>query len=152
MKKYFFLLIAFPILFSCSSDKASNNNNNPYLPNYSFSVNIDMNLPAYSTLLAPVNAIYLPNQGIGRGIFIFNTGSGYSAFDAACPNQALSSCSTMAFKKLDPVDPLKIDKTTVVCPCDNAEYSLFNGQSAGKQYSLKQYRVEVNGTVLRVYN
>jgi nitrite reductase/ring-hydroxylating ferredoxin subunit len=58
----------------------------------------------------------------------------------------------MTFKKLDPVDPLKIDKTTVVCACDSAEYSLFTGQSAGKQYPLKQYRVEVNGNVLRVYN
>jgi nitrite reductase/ring-hydroxylating ferredoxin subunit len=110
-----------------------------------------MNLPTYSSLTSPVNAIYYPNQGV-RGIFVFNTGSGYAAFDAASPNQALSSCSTMTFKKLDPVDPLKIDKTTVVSACDNAEYSLFSGQSAGKQYSMKQYRVEVNGTVLRVYN
>lgn len=150
MKKYFFLLIAFPMLFGCSSDKA--NNNNPYIPNYSFSFSIDMNLPAYSNLKFVSNAIYYPSQGV-RGILIFNTsGNTYVAFDAACPNQALSDCSTMTFKKLDPVDPLKIDKTTVVCACDNAEYSLFNGQSAGKQYPLKQYRVEVNGTVLRVYN
>lgn len=149
MKKYFFLLIAFPILFGCSSDKVSNNN--PNLPNYSFNVEINMNLPAYSTLKDPINAIYYSGNGI-RGIFVFNTGSGYVAFDAACPNQPLSDCSTMTFKKLDSVDPLKIDKTTIVCACDNAEYSLFNGQSAGKQYPLKQYRVDVNGTVLRVYN
>jgi hypothetical protein len=25
-----------------------------------------------------------------RGIIVFNTGSGYNAFDAACPNQAIS--------------------------------------------------------------
>jgi hypothetical protein len=31
----------------------------------------------------------------------------------------------------------------VVCACDDAEYSLFTGQG-GKQYPLKQYRVEVN--------
>jgi hypothetical protein len=36
----------------------------------------------------------------------------------------------------------------VVCACD-AEYSLFTGQG-GKQYPLKQYRVEVNGNILRV--
>lgn len=150
MKKYFFSLLIFPILFSCSSDKI--NNNNPYLPNYTFTIDINMNLPAYSNLKYISNAIYYPNQGAGRGFFVFNTGSGYVAFDAACPNQDLSSCSTMDFKKSDTNDPLKIDKTTVVCPCDNAEYSLFSGQSAGKQYPLKQYRVEVNGNILRVYN
>ena len=149
MKKYFFLLIAFAILLGCSSDKGDNNNS--YLPNYSFTVNIDMNLPSYSSLKNTVNAIYYPGNGV-RGFFVFNTGSGYVAYDAACPNQSLSDCSTMTFKKLDPVDPLKIDKTTVVCACDNAEYSMFNGQSAGKQYPMKQYRVEVNGEVLRVYN
>lgn len=150
MKKYFFLLLVFPTFFGCTPNSVSNNN--PYLPNYSFTIDINMNLPAYSVLLTPINAIYYPNQGTGRGLYIFYTGSGYVAFDAACPNQALSSCSTMTFKKLDPVDPLKIDKTTVVCACDNAEYSLFTGQSVGKQYPLKQYRVEVNGNVLRVYN
>jgi nitrite reductase/ring-hydroxylating ferredoxin subunit len=149
MKKYFFVLIAFPMLFSCDTNGPINNN--PYLPIYPVNVQINMNLPAYSLLKSVVNAIYLPNEGV-KGIFVFNTGSGYLAFDAACPNQALSSCSTMNFKKLDPVDPLKIDKTTVVCACDGAEYSLFSGQSKGKQYPLKQYRVEVIGDVLRVYN
>jgi nitrite reductase/ring-hydroxylating ferredoxin subunit len=149
MKKYFFLLIAFPILFGCDSNSPINNN--PYLPNYSVNVSINLSLPEYSNLKFVSNAVYIPNQGV-RGIFVFNTGSGYVAFDAACPNQALSSCSTMNFKKLDPVDPLKIDKTTVVCSCDGAEYSLFSGQSKGKQYPLKQYRVEVYGDVLRVYN
>jgi len=137
------------MLFGCDSNSPINNN--PYLPNYSVNVEINMNLPAYSLLKSVVNAIYFPNEGV-RGIFVFNTGSGYIAFDAACPNQALGSCSTMNFKKLDPVDPLKIDKTTVVCSCDGAEYSLFSGQSKGKPYALKQYRVEVYGDLLRVYN
>jgi nitrite reductase/ring-hydroxylating ferredoxin subunit len=149
MKKYFILLIAFPMLFGCSTN--SPNNNNPYLPNYPVNLEINMSLPAYSSLLYVSNAVFYPGYGV-RGLFVFNTGSGHIAFDAACPNQALSSCSMMAFKKLDANDPLKIDKTTVVCSCDNAEYSLFTGQSTGKQYPLKQYRVEVNGTMLRVYN
>jgi len=138
MKKYFFLLIAFPMLFGCTSNTI--NNNNPYLPNYTFTIDINMNLPAYSSLLYPSNAIYYPGQGV-RGIIVFNTGSGYTAFDAACPNQSLSGCSTMTIKGINSI-----------CACDNAEYSLFTGQSAGKQYPLKQYRAEVNGNVLRVYN
>ena len=150
MKKYFILLIAFSILFGCTTN--SNNNNNPYIPNYAVNVDINMNLPQYSDLKFVSNAVYIPNQG-ARGIIVFNTsGTTYNAFDAACPNQELSSCSTMFFKKLDPNDPLKIDKIMALCACDNAEYCLFTGQSKGKQYPLKQYRVEVNGNLLKVYN
>jgi nitrite reductase/ring-hydroxylating ferredoxin subunit len=138
MKKYF-LLIAFPILFGCSTN--SPNNNNPYLPNYPVNLEINMNLPQYSDLKFVSNAVYIANQGV-RGIIIFNTsGTTYNAFDAACPNQALTDCSTMTIKGI-----------MTICPCDNAEYSLFSGQSAGKQYPLKQYRVQVSGNVLRVYN
>ncbi|MFV5691682.1 Rieske (2Fe-2S) protein [Flavobacterium sp. LT1R49] len=138
MKKYILLFFIISFFFSCSNNGFDNKN--PYLPNYSFTLDINMNLPAYSNLQYPSNAIYYSGVG-AKGIFVFNTGSGYNAFDAACPNQALSSCSTMAIKGIK-----------VVCPCDNAEYSLFTGQSSGKQYLLKQYRVEVNGNVLRVYN
>ena len=66
--------------------------------------------------------------------------TGFNAFDAACPNQAISSCSTMT-----------INGINAVCGCDNSEYSLFTGQGP-LQYPLKQYRVQVNGNVLRVYN
>ena len=139
MKKYCFLLIAFSMLFGCSTN--STTNNNPYIPNYTVNVDINMNLPQYSDLKYVSNAVYISGQGV-RGIIVFNSGSGYNAFDAACPNQALSSCSTMPIK----------GGIMALCACDNTEYSLFTGQSKGKQYPLKQYRVEVNGNLLRVYN
>ena len=148
MKIYAALFLMIPFFFSCSDYGIRSNN--PYLPNYSVLIDLNLNLPEYSNLKFVSNAVFIPGKGV-RGVIVFNTGSGYNAYDAACPNQAISSCSTMNFKKLDPNDPLKIDKTTIVCPCDNAEYSLFSGQSAGKEYPLKQYRVQVNGDVLRVY-
>lgn len=139
MKKYFLLLLILPMFFGCSTN--SPNNNNPYIPNYAVNVDINMNLPQYSNLKFVSNGVYIPNQGV-RGIIVFNTsGTTYNAFDAACPNQALSSCSTMTIKGIN-----------ALCACDGAEYSLFSGQSTGKQYPLKQYRVEVNGNLLRVYN
>jgi nitrite reductase/ring-hydroxylating ferredoxin subunit len=137
MKKLLLLFLILPFLINCSDNDF--NNKNPYLPNYSFTVDINMNLPAYSPLLYPSNAIYYAGVGV-KGIIIFNTGSGYNAFDAACPNQALSSCSVMTIKGIN-----------ALCPCDNKEYSLFTGQG-GLEYPLKQYRVEINGNVLRVYN
>jgi nitrite reductase/ring-hydroxylating ferredoxin subunit len=125
------------LFISCSNSDF--NNKNPYIPNYSFTVDLNMNLPAYSNLKYASNAVFYAGVG-AKGIYVFNTGSGYNAFDAACPNQVISSCSTMTLKGIN-----------VVCPCDDTEYSLFTGQ--GKlQYPLKQYRVEVNGNVLRVYN
>jgi nitrite reductase/ring-hydroxylating ferredoxin subunit len=137
MKKHLLILIVLTLFLGCSD--SSFNNKNPYIPNYTFTIDINMNLPAYSNLQYPSNAIYYAGVG-AKGIYIFNTGSGYNAFDAACPNQVISSCSTMTLKGIN-----------IVCPCDSTEYSLFTGQG-GSQYPLKQYRVEVNGNVLRVYN
>ncbi|MDP5001634.1 MAG: hypothetical protein NWQ14_04355 [Flavobacterium sp.] len=140
MKKYLILLLL-PFLISCEKDNFSNNN--PYLPNYSFNVNINMNLPQFSNLQFPSNAVYINNGSAGvRGIIVFNTGGSYVAFDAACPNQALSSCSTMTLTGIN-----------AVCACDGASYSLFTGQAAGMQYPMKQYRVEqLDALSLRVYN
>lgn len=140
MKKYLVLLV---LTFLMGCDKENFSNNNPYLPNYGFSININMSLPQYSNLQFPSNAVYINNGSAGvRGIFVFNTGSGYVAFDAACPNQALSSCSTMTLNGIN-----------AICGCDNASYSLFTGQAAGMQYSMKQYRVEqIDAVSLRVYN
>lgn len=139
MKKHLILFILLPLFFGCSD--SGFNNKNPYLPNYTFTIDINMNLPAYSNLKFPSNAVNYAGAGV-NGIYIFNTGSGYNAFDAACPNQAISACSTMTLKGIN-----------VVCTCDNQEYSLFTGLSqGGLKYPLKQYRVEVNGTMLRVYN
>ena len=139
MKKYILIFLIPLFFFSCSDNGF--NNKNPYLPNYSFSVLFNLNLPAYSNLKYVSNAIYYSGADVGpRGIYVFNTGSGYNAFDAACPNQPISSCSTMTLNGIN-----------VVCPCDDEEYSLFTGQ--GKlQYPLKQYRVEVIGNSIRVYN
>jgi nitrite reductase/ring-hydroxylating ferredoxin subunit len=137
MKKIQLLFALIPLFFSCSDSGV--NNNNPFVPNYTFSMDLNMNLPTYSNLKFVSNAVYVPNIG-ARGVIVFNTGSGYNAFDAACPNQTISGCSTMT-----------INGINAVCGCDNATYSLFTGQS-NLQYPMKQYRVQVNGDILRVYN
>lgn len=141
MKKYV-TLILLPLILGCSPD--SFNNNNPYLPNYGFSTTLNLNLPQYSQLLYTANAVYINNTGAGiRGIFVFNTGNdNYVAFDAACPNQALSGCSTMT-----------INGIKAICSCDGAQYSFFSGQAEGQQYPMKQYRVQrISATSLRIYN
>jgi nitrite reductase/ring-hydroxylating ferredoxin subunit len=137
MKKSVWLSVLFLIFFSCSDNGPINTN--PFIPNYTFTVDVNMNLPSYSKLLYPSNAVYYAGKGV-KGLIIFNTGSGYNAFDAACPNQTPSTCS-----------PMTIDGIDAVCSCDNKTYSLFSGQGSS-QYPMKQYRVEINGNVLRIYN
>ncbi|GIZ07303.1 hypothetical protein [Flavobacterium sp. UMI-01] len=137
MKKTLSLVLLVFMLTCCSSNDI--NNNNPYIPNYSFTVSINTDLAAYNNLKFASNAIYYSGVG-AKGIFVFNTGSGYNAFDAACPNQPISACATMTLNGIN-----------AVCPCDKEEYSLFTGLSTLK-YPLKQYRVEVNGSIIRVYN
>ncbi len=137
MKKILFLLLFLPMI---SCDDNNLNNNNPNIPNYPFSETININLPGYSQLQYPSNGILY--YGAFATIIIFNTGSGYTAFDATCPNQPPAQCSTM-----------RISGINAVCGCDDAEYSLFTGQSPGKKYPMKQYRVEkINGSTIRVYN
>ncbi|KIO53647.1 Rieske (2Fe-2S) protein [Flavobacterium hibernum] len=137
MKKFWILLVFVSILFSCSDNGISNKN--PNIPSYAVNLSIDMNLPSYSNLKFVSNGVIVPNYG-AKGIIIFNTGSGYNAFDAACPNQPITACTAMT-----------INGINAVCSCDKSEYSLFTGLG-GKEYPLKQYRVEVSGTVIHVYN
>ncbi len=140
MKKYAALFLLLPLFLSCSDSGIRSNN--PYLPNYSVLIDLNLNLPEYSKLKYVSNGVYITGKGI-RGVIVFNTtGSGYNAFDAACPNQALAPCSTMIIQGIK-----------ALCPCDSEEYNLFTGLSdTGLQYPLKQYRVQVNGTMLRIYN
>ncbi|MEC4003262.1 hypothetical protein OX283_001220 [Flavobacterium sp. SUN052] len=140
MKKILFLILLLITILGCSKDKF--NNNNPYLPNYGFSMDVNKNLPNYSQLGFSGNSIRVyPSNGPSKGVIIFNTGSGYNAFDGACPNRTLSSCSL-----------LSLSGSNANCPCDSENYSLFTGQSPGKEYPLKQYRVDINGDIIRVYN
>jgi len=143
IKHFLIFLFSTVVLLSCTKD--SIRNNNPYLPVYRFSSSvINLNLPAYNQLKFTGNAIsyYETSVGIRDKLFIMNTGSGFVAFDAVCPNQELSNCSIMNLVGIK-----------AVCPCDDAEYSLFTGQSPGKQYPLLQYRVEIiNSDNIRVYN
>lgn len=141
VKNKFFVLavIFFLSLVSCESD--SSNNNNPNIPNYNFSIDFNLNLPSNSNLQFPSN--HIVNYTVGaRGIVVFNTGSGYVAFDLACPNTPFDSCT----------EPMEIDGIEAICNCDDTTYNLFTAQSQGQQYPMKQYRVEVNGNVVRVFN
>lgn len=146
MKKYLLYLLAVPLFFCCSKDE-QRRNTNPFLPDYSFSVDINLNLPSYSNLNSPFNGliIYPPNGGIKGLVVMKISDTDYRAWEAACPNQyPTESCSLMKITESD--------KINTVCPCDNLKYSIATGVGDGAPYTMKPYSVEVRGNMLRIYN
>lgn len=141
MKKILFILFA--IAFAAGCDNGTINNNNPNIPNYPVNLQINLNLPAYSNLQFPSNRIVDFSQG-ARGIVVFNTGSGFVAYDLACPNTPFATCTSPM--------TIPVGSINATCSCDNTVYSLFTGQSAGQPYPMKQYRVTQNGTNLVITN
>jgi len=138
MKKIWLFIVLTSVLLSCSDKER--NNNNPNIPNYSVNAYLNTSLPTYNGLLYPSNPVYVPNYG-AKGIIVMKTGEGtYTAFDAACPNMALTSCTAMT-----------IDGIYAVCSCDKTSYNLFTGLG-GQEYPMKQYRAELSGTSVHVYN
>lgn len=140
MKKYFGLFLLIFIALGCSDEKE--NSKNPYLPNYAFSMTLNMNLPLYSGLQSPMNPIMITEGGSGVTILIMKiSNTDYRAWDANCPNQYPSSCSVM-----------KINGINAKCDCDELEYSLFTGLGT-TEYPMKNYPVQVlDDTTIRVYN
>ena len=140
MKKLFLITVIIAVSFSCNKDRISNEN--PFLPNYGFNVELNRSLPLYNSLQFAGNALKVNITGAGiRGLIVINTGSGILAFDGACPNQELTSCSTLTLSGI-----------TATCPCDSAVYNLYTGLSPGLPYPLKQYRTEVTDNIIRIYN
>lgn len=138
MKKIFLVLVIITAFISC--DSGSTRINNPNLPNYLVNESLNLNLPQFSQLQFAGNAIII-NAGIS-GIAVTNTGTSYTAFDLACPNQQFGTCpSAMTLVGLN-----------AYCECDESTYSLFTGLGQGQQYPMKQYRAELNGSILYITN
>ncbi len=138
MKKFCALLFLISFVLAC--DNGSVNYNNPNIPNYQVNWQINTNLPSYVALKIPSNYIIDYNQGV-KGIVVFNTGSGFNAFDLTCPNQPYTSCTAM-----------KVNGIEAKCNCDSSVYNLFTGIANDQQYPMKPYRVEENGSMLNVFN
>lgn len=133
------------ILLSCSNDQGQRN---PYLQEIGFRFEVNLNLPLYSPLTNPGNAVYIGAQGVGiRGVFVMNTGFAYRAFEASCPNHSPSSCSTT-----------QLEGQTAVCACEGFEYSLFTGQQlsvpqdGNRYFNMLEYRAVQSGNIITISN
>ncbi|MEL4308828.1 hypothetical protein [Joostella sp. CR20] len=146
MKYLVYCLLALVSLTACSSDDASYDN--PYLAEPNFNYTINLSLPQYANLSVPGSTAYInqPNVGL-RGVFVMNVSGSYRAWEAACPNHPIESCSTMT-----------LSDVTCECSCEGYLYELAGGnlivdfQGEGKSYPLQEYSVSANGNTVRIFN
>ena len=135
------LILFFILISSCSKNEI---NRNPFLHNISFEKTINLNLPKYDDLNYNGGAVYINSGGI-KGLILFNFSNQIFAWEASCPNQYPSSCSTM-----------EIDGVQTICNCDDSKYSLATGQllsgSEANSYPMKLYFSEKNGNSVRISN
>ncbi len=144
MKKTVTLISLVILILSCSSDSVRYKN--PYIPDYNFTITINANLPTYTKLLSAVNPLLIFDGTSGaNGIIVMKiSDTDYRAWEANCPNQYPSACSRMV-----------INGVNAKCPCDEIEYSLFNGVGVNGQgeYTMKPYRVDIlSKNLIRVSN
>lgn len=119
------------------------------MPEVGFRFEANLNLPLYSPLTNTGSAIYIDNQGVGiRGVFVINKGfDQFFAWEASCPNHAPNACSTM-----------DLNSQTVICSCEDFEYSLFTGQQLNRPddgkpyYDLLFYNTSFDGTTVVISN
>ena len=139
------LLFLSLLMLQCSTQTSRRN---PYLQEIGFSIELNLNLPAYAPLKIIGNPVYLGTAGLGtQGIVVMNSGfDSFVAFEASCANHAPNSCSKLSIKGQN-----------AICTCEDYEYSLFTGQllnppNQERTYDLLAYGTRLSGNVLQVFN
>jgi nitrite reductase/ring-hydroxylating ferredoxin subunit len=146
LKKKFFN--AFWILILLTSCSSSDLERNPYLPEFSFRFQVNLNLPEYDDLRYAGGSVLIPQLG-HKGVLVFNlNGNIFFAWEASCPNHSPNSCSQTQIKGV-----------LAECSCEKFQYSLATGQllnpseeDSEKGYPLLFYQTENRGNSVIISN
>lgn len=141
--KILFACLVFISLCACTQDDDIRYNN-PYLPDESFRLILNLSLPEYNNLNFPGNSYSTYNYGI-NGVVVYNiNNTQYTAFELSDPNHPLRNCSL-----------LSVEGIIARCGCeDGNSYNILTGEisSGTGQYPLKPYRIRKSGNTLEIFN
>ena len=146
MKKILLGIFIITLFTNCKKDDAIQSGCvSVLLPNYSFDTGnaINTNLVLYGGLNFAGNSLEVSGYSV-RGFVLYNTGSSIVAYELSDPAHGPSSCSKMTLLGVE-----------LSCECDDGnKYELVTGQqiSGTTGHCLKAYRVERNGSIIRVFN
>lgn len=140
MKNIIIAILFLFLLGSCSSDDFFIES--PYLPYAPVDIEINLNDPHFRILKEYEGAVFLDDGYSGvLGVVIFNSGAGYRAYEAACPNHAVRDCSTLQF-----------DGNLLYCVCENVDFSMHSGNALNGGYRLREYSVQTYRNTLTIHN
>jgi len=134
MKKFFYFC-AFLLVFGCESDDSNQ------FCDIINSQTINLANPEFINLQVPAGWAYA--NGGTKGIVIYRLGNSFRSFSRECPHNACANKMTV------------INDIKLVCPCDDAEFSVLDGspQTAGVSKSVCEFKVtQVSSSVLNVTN
>ncbi len=145
MKKIIFILGIF-LIFSCGSDDA--NQDNPFLPDVSFSFQLNLNLPQYVNLRVPGGIFVDRTSGRGiKGVIVYRLNTDqFFAYELSDPNQNPTlACSTLTVQGT---------RASSDCGTENIyEIASFGQLIKGEgSYPLFPYRVTFDGESVFVSN
>lgn len=113
------------------------------MPTSAVDVYLNLQLPGNSVLNTPGNWIYI---GAGtRGIIVYNTGSGFKAYERTCTFDPSQSTAV--------VEVLNDNVTAVDSTC-GSKFSIIDGSVINPPASnaLQTYRTEFDGVTLHIFN
>ena len=133
------------LLLICFSSCKKNNKKNP-IPNVSFDITINVNLPSYNALIGVGGWCYV--EGGVKGIIVYRKSiDQFVAFDRRSPMDEEGTCATALTPETDSFLQL-------LDACSGAKFSLLDGSAiSGSEYGLRQYQTVWDGSnLLRIFN
>lgn len=136
-----FILILLILFSGCKK----NSKNNP-VPNITFDITINIDLPSYSNLVGVGGWTYV--SGGSKGIIVYRKATDlFVAFDRHSPKDPDGVCQK-------PLTPDVDNFLQLIDSCSGAKFSLYDGSAISEsEFGLRQYQTSWNGTnSLRIYN
>jgi hypothetical protein len=135
LKFIFQLFVLSALMFGCSDEYEQ------VVPSVSVRINVNLDLPRFSSLNFSGNAIIYPNAGYNsNGVIIYCLGDVLYAYDATCPQHI----DTKTAVTLDAGDSGSDGQAT--CPSCDAIYYLSNYGYSSDGSHLQSYTVDVTGS------